>query len=650
MAGAEGGGRVRSSVLRRALPATALVVLVPLVVAPGAATPAAAAKWLTVAVLIPSGLALAASAGPLRWPFARWWGAWLAVLALATATGIAPWSALVGAPGRRFGLIAALLGAGAFVLGASVGGDAAVARRILRAALVTGGIVAAIGVGEALGLPVPGLDDDAERIRSSWGSATFLAGYLVLLLPLAVVHLRAADRRWRRVGLAATATMTIALVLTGTRGAWVGVVAGAVVLAPALPRRGRALPRAAVAGLAGLGLLLAAVALSGPTLDRASGGGRLDLWRTTLPVVADRPVLGAGPDAQRIVLLSGIDDDFEREHGSVELHDRAHDLVLDTAVTTGVLGLVALGGLLASIGRFVGHRLGDQAIARALAAGLVAYLVHLLFAFGEATLDPLAWLLAGILVAALADDAPTPAEARADRPPIAVPLALGALALALGAWALGDLLADHRLASAVERDAAGDRLGALDDLASARRLAPTRADLPQAEARVRERLILGGSPTSGRLDPRNGPGGVDRLLDQGLASIDDALALAPGDPDLLMDRAALLDAAGRHEEALAAFEAVLDGPYPSSSRAWLGIGTAQVALGRTDEAVAAWERAADLTGDDVRALVNLGTLHRSLGRTDEAIAAYRRALERDPDEPTAIAALEALGVAVDAGG
>ena len=95
---------------------------------------------------------------------------------------------------------------------------------------------------------------------------------------------------------------------------------------------------------------------------------------------------------------------------------------------------------------------------------------------------------------------------------------------------------------------------------------------------------------------------------------------------------------------------MLDGPYPSSSRAWLGIGTAQVALGRTDEAVAAWERAADLTGDDVRALVNLGTLHRSLGRTDEAIAAYRRALERDPDEPTAIAALEALGVAVDAGG
>lgn len=100
MAGAEGGGRVRSSVLRRALPATALVVLVPLVVAPGAATPAAAAKWLTVAVLIPSGLALAASAGPLRWPFARWWGAWLAVLALATATGIAPWSARrVGASG-----------------------------------------------------------------------------------------------------------------------------------------------------------------------------------------------------------------------------------------------------------------------------------------------------------------------------------------------------------------------------------------------------------------------------------------------------------------------------------------------------------------------------------------------------------------------
>ncbi len=50
----------------------------------------------------------------------------------------------------------------------------------------------------------------------------------------------------------------------------------------------------------------------------------------------------------------------------------------------------------------------------------------------------------------------------------------------------------------------------------------------------------------------------------------------------------------------------------------------------------------------MRALLNLGALHQALGREDEAIAAYRRALEREPDQPTAIAALRQLGAAVEA--
>lgn len=638
--------------LLRALPGVLLVVLAPLAYAPGAQSPFHAAKWLVVCVLVPGGLAVAAATGRLRWPLARWWAAWLGVLALATLTGVAPWLSLVGSPGRSDGLIAAVLGAGAFVLGASTGDDPAVARRILRAAFVTGGVVGLIAIVERLGLDLPGVGDPdhATRARSTWGSATFLGGYLVLVAPLALVHLRAADRRWRNLALASSVTMGIALVLTGTRGAWLGAVAAVAVLVPVWRQRadGPAPHRwnpVVLGALAVGGILLAGLAVTGPTLDRASGGGRIDLWRTVAPVIGDRPLLGSGPDTQRIVLPAGIDDDFERDHGSDELHDRAHDLVLDTWVTSGLVGVLALGGLLVAITRRVVQRLGDQAIARAIAAGLVAYLVHLLFAFGEATLDPLVWLLAGLLVAALpapeADDEPV-GDQPARMPAWTVGV-LGAVAVAGLLWGAGDLVADVRLARAIDQDAAGDRLGALATLEGAGTTAPGRFDLWQVRSRVAQRLLTGGSPTSGTPDPRRDGTAAAALLADALADLDRAEQIAPGDPDLLLDRAALLDAAGRHADAQRAFERVLDGPYPSSSRAQLGLGTAAIARGDAERAIAAWERAATLDPDDTRALDNLGTLHLQSGRTDEAVDAYRRALARDPNDGIARQALTELG-------
>ncbi len=653
-----GEGRVRL----RALPAVVLVVLVPLVWAPGAQNPFLTAKWLVALVVVPTGLAVAAATGRLRWPLDPWWAAWLGVLVLTSLTGVAPWLSLVGAPSRATGLLAAVLAAGTFVLGASTGDDPSVVRRIVRAALATGGVVGTIAIVERLGLDLPGVGDPdhASRARATWGSATFLGGYLVVVLPLAVVHLRAADRRWRRLAAASTATMGVALLLTGTRGAWLGALAAAAVLVPALRRTGGRASSAApapsstrrlvVAGLAVAAVVLAALALTGPTLDRASGSGRVDLWRTVVPVIGDRPLLGSGPDTQGIVLPSGIDDDFERKHGSEELHDRAHDLVLDTWVTSGLLGVLALGGLLVALGRHVVRRIGDQLVARALAAGLVAYLVHLLFAFGEATLDPLVWLLAGLLVTAVSTDDLADGGSAADgepAPAARMPAwsvgALGAVAVLGLLWGAGNLVADVRLARAVDHDEAGDRLAALEELDGAGATAPGRFDIDQVRSRVAQRLLAGGSPGSAAPDPRRDPDAAAALLAGALADLDAAERIAPDDPDLLLDRAALLDSAGRHADAQRWFERVLDGPYPSSSRAQLGLGTAAVARGDAELAVRAWERAAALDPDDTRALDNLGTFHLQAGRTDAAVAAYRRALARDPRDGVARQALTELG-------
>ena len=261
----------------------------------------------------------------------------------------------LGAPQRNAGLLAWALAAGAFVLGASTGGLARPLRWTARAATIGAALVGTGAVLDRLGVDVFGLGDldGLTRARSTWGSATFAAGYLVLVGPIAVVHLQAEDRRWHAVGAVACVAAGIGLVLTGTRGAWLGAVVAAGIVA--WPHRA---PRGAggwrrVAPLAAMVVLAIALvgAISSPSLGRSTAAGRLDLWRVSAAAAVDRPILGSGPDTQRIVVPASIDDAFEREHGSEEIHDRAHTLVLDTLLTTGVVGLVALGALLVAVGR-----------------------------------------------------------------------------------------------------------------------------------------------------------------------------------------------------------------------------------------------------------------------------------------------------------
>lgn len=600
-------------------PAT-LLLAVPLAVDPAAQVPSFAVKWLLVCGLVPLGLAVTATSGPLRWPAARWWVAWLAVLALSTVVGVAPRLSALGAPLRNVGLLASVLAAGAYVLGASTGRSPVALRWAVRAGALA---AAAVGLGallDRLGVDLFGLGDldDITRARSTWGSATFAAGHLVLVTPLAVLLLQSADRRWRVAGGASTVVALTGLVLTGTRGAWLGALVAAVVLGwPHRPRRGGRARAVAVAG--GLILALGVVAaVSSPSLGRSTGVGRLDLWRVSVAAVAERPLLGAGPDAQRIVLPAAIDDEFEREHSSEDLHDRAHDLVLDTLLTTGVVGAVALGALLVAVGRRVVDAARTSAVGRALAAGLAGYLVHLLTAFSEASLDPLAWLLAGAAVAVASTAAPAPRR----RPGRLLVAGACALAAAAGAvWAGGEVVADRRLADALDERAAGTPTEAMFTLDDARATAPARFDILQARARLAEEL-------------RNSGFAID-LEVSALADLDAALAIAPGDPDLLIDRASVLASAGRLDDARAVYEAVLAGPYPSSSRAWLGLGIVAAVEEDDAEAERSWARAADLAPKDERPWINLGLLHERAGRLEEAERAFRTALDRDPGSRSA---------------
>lgn len=615
--------------------AAALLGAVPLAVLPSGGLGYLPIKWALVATLVPLGLAAAPLLGR-RPPAVLAWGAMLAVLALAALAGVAPLAAALGAPQRHLGWVAWLAFASAWALGANVGQRASDRTLSVRAA-VTGGIgVSGVALLQALDLDPVGLGDrTADRVGSTWGSAQLLGGYLVVVLPVAWHVARAdLDGRWRAAGRVGVATGVIALVATGTRSAWLGAVAVALVLAaPSLRTRGW--HAAALVGLL-LGAVTVVLAVARPDdLTRSTAGGRLEQWALTLQVIGDRPLLGAGPDAYRVVFPAAIDDEFEREHASALVNDRAHDLPLDTAVSAGVAGVAALGALLVSAARCLRPAM-PLPLGRALAAAGTGYLVHLAFAFQDPALDVLTWLLVGI-GAGLARVQPTPpaprGRRRAPAPPSAprARAALGALALGMLVWTGRGVVADQRLGAGIEAAERGEVAAALRSIRAAGDLEPERAHHREALGRVARSVAA-----------QTGDAG---LAAEAVAALERALDLLPDDPTLLLDRAEALLASGRLAEAQVAFDELLNRRYPRSYRAHLGAGTVAASLEDLAMAEQRWREAVALSRTDPAPLLNLGLLYERTGRRSEAVEAYEAALARDPANSAARTALAGASVA-----
>ena len=407
---------------RRRLATVAVPLALVVAVDPGGLAPFGPAKWLGLTVLVPTVLSTTRTFRIHR-PVLVLWGAFLAVVVVAAAFGLdRHLYAWVGTPERHFGALTWLLCAIGFVLGANVN----------RRALLVGASIAIAVTGVWAALEVAGIHPIAlsgagDRAVGPLGSSAYLGAAAALLTPVAV-----GSGAWL-----AAALGTVALIASGARAAWVGVL---VVVALAAAARRRIVPLLAVLAIAVGAAFAFGVASRVPDLvtDRNGGmHGRLDEWRVASRVVRARPLLGAGPEGYRIAVGPKIDADYERVHGRDPLPDRAHDAILDVAATTGIPGALLYVALLAFVARAAVRALrrGDR-VAAGIGAGLLAYWLQSMFLFPLAELDPIAWLLAGVL---LADDART----TLDVPRVARATAALVASVALIAGAL-DLTADRR--------------------------------------------------------------------------------------------------------------------------------------------------------------------------------------------------------------
>jgi O-antigen ligase len=524
--------------------------------------------------------------------------AWAGLLAwglVATVLAVDPLHAWLGTPDRRLGWLSWLLFGGLFWAGRRL--QANQATLVLRGVVVGALGMSLLTAAERIGWS-PNADFAGSRLGGPFGQPAFLGAAACLAAPICV-GLAVADRSdqttearvWRLVAACAGFLTVGTLLASQARAAWLGALAAALALV-ALRNAARRLL------ILPIGVPVVAV-LAVPDLQQrlssagADGGvvaGRWDEWQVGLRALTSSPVVGYGPEGYRTVFGVHVDEAYVVQWGRDVITDRAHQGLLDTALAFGLPGALLaaaiLGAVLWRCG--VAMAVGDSRTA-GLAVGVAGALVGQQFLFPLSELDPLLWLLAGMVATARTGGDPIEADGGSD-PGLVSPgrrvltgLAIGLAAISAIAG-LADLVADRSVATTLEQ---------------AEPAQPSRALTLRGDS-IRYRFV------AARL------AAADDDLGLALQRIDEGLERSPSDPALSAERATLLL---RQAEAAQFDEG---GPSPTT------VAAAEVAAAGLNEA---------LTNDPLRPdlLNQLGFAYLLAGRPDLAVAPLEQSVRLDPD-------------------
>ena len=255
--------------------------------------------------------------------------------------------------------------------------------RALTALLIGAGLAAVLGIQEYL---VQWLREDnpSWRVFGPFYNPNEFAVFMAMAVFLALGAWRLRDARWWRLALGVGVLCALFdVLLSGSRSGFLALGAGVVVfLALAWPGRDRAWSRlgigaVALAALVALALIVPPLhARLGSLLSDNSAIFRVYTWKSTAQMVVDtrlgllRPVFGDGPGTFEVLFPQYAEAGFTRS---------AHQIFLQTAAETGLVGLAVLLWLLGAVARagFRWWATGSRR-ERMVAAGVLAALTVLL--------------------------------------------------------------------------------------------------------------------------------------------------------------------------------------------------------------------------------------------------------------------------------
>ncbi len=298
---------------------------------------------------------------------------------------------------------------------AVVGADRRSAHLIFNAVcLVGGGICVQASVTASSLTPHYGAAVVDNRATGIFGQPNELGAFAALVVVMCVAGLFAARTHWTRLAIAASLAAGLAAVAeTLSRGAWVGLLLGLIVLPAVAPgiRRGF---------LAALGVLAVGVGIAaslwpgqpllGIVLDRAASivdgdrnpyDFRPQIWTEALRQLEGHPWLGVGPGGYPLLAARSP------SQVTTAAPEHAHSLLLTVAAEQGLVGVTLLAIAVTVAVRAVVSarrqlsRPDDRILLGGIAGGLAVVLGQGLldYTLRNAVLATVVWLLLGLLVA-----------------------------------------------------------------------------------------------------------------------------------------------------------------------------------------------------------------------------------------------------------
>jgi O-antigen ligase len=413
--------------------------------------------WALAELLEPRGVRV----GWLWWPL----GAFLALSTLSAVASPFPQFAYLGKWFHYQGLLTLWAYAGACFLLAQVA-DRRFLLTWVRAGTVAGGLVALYGVLQSFGIDAANWlapNFQLTRSFSTWSNPDFFGGYLLFPLAFSAAVAGDKDRRWRAVGIATLLVVGYAIVSSLTRAAWlVGFLTAAAMFVLYI-RRGAHWRRVlAISGVVLVAVLVLVTLTSGGALQErltsaftaedSGTGGRIQIWRESLPYTFSYPLLGSGPDT--------FQDGLYLAKGTLPVPDNPHDIVLFLLVTLGVPATVVILGFATGVlvrsrrAAFAPDADGQHMALAAVWVATVAHAAYLLAGISMVGSTALLFACLGLLSASA-----MPRQAIQYRVPLTLIFLTVALAMVCctGYFGTRALLADHayleaRLAFRAGRD------------------------------------------------------------------------------------------------------------------------------------------------------------------------------------------------------
>jgi len=569
-------------------------------------------------------------------------------------------------------------------------------RSWLSAASVTAAVVSVVGIAEYVGV-------DFQIRSSGYPSATFFyrnfaAMYLIVILPLMVAGFLSEPKGVREFLWAAAGTLgSIFLVYTRTRGAWLGIgcallIAGSGLLL--LTRRGgreqgadRWRPGRRKLLIAGLSLVLVAGASQVPPIPvtasdktriplskmglmqnaasifQGQSSGRLPIWKDTMGMILERPLLGAGLGNWELVFPTYAQN-WSYKSGTV--FARPHNDYLWIASELGVPALVAYLWMLAA-GLLAAWRLAASAQKPLLrwggvgmATSILALSIHAFFSFPRERIMPtvLLWLLLGVLAGATAVRSKKGKTAMGWRvgPPLAAcTFLVWGMVTTVRAWGAEEAylgsLAHQELEQpdAARQEAARSMTWGVPDY----RVFITKAaahrelgDFPGAVSTL-ERCIASYHPNSIAAHQNLGSYAYGAgMLARSVVAYRRAIELDPLNVGHRMDLAVVLQEEGSLDLAAQQLEQA-ERMSPRNRRIPLLKGSLERKRGDLQEALVSYRAAADLDSNALEAHREIGAISVLMGQRQSAIEAFEHVVRL---EPTSAETYLGLGVLYEEAG